>query len=500
MKDAKNFLIISLIVHVLVFIILACVVLPPMDTFKEFLESLSADFVELKPLVWEPESREDEVEQEQAEEAETPQVPKLPKLTNFSISIEEPISETIRTASSERRAVFRSVRSGKGRMSSQPLAMKPVPGLTDDSDIIVVPDLQKEGENIAGDSGEGFNGRQPKPASGGAGFKGQSTRFVSPFALSSPQRKNGNKFADILPDLAHGIVERATGKKMDVVFVIDATGSMRDNVRGVRDYIRSFLEPIKENNFDVALGLVEFTDLEIKKAKVIGLTKKEKKFRKWLDKTIFFGGTDLPESGYEALLDALEEIDFRKDAQRFFIFISDAPQHDLDYDGKSRYTLDGIVSKLNAEGIPVDVVGANHLPVKQLAWGTGGQWKHIPGGDPVNDIPYPASSMIRSRLERSLSPTLVEDRVTIEFHNSVPDWVDLSYKMLDPMGFKCLGTLTYRIKVLNKAENKVDFVTKIDLSKFKDQPGVYTLIYRVRDSKGNRDVLRRTLALRAADS
>ena len=90
--------------------------------------------------------------------------------------------------------------------------------------------------------------------------------------------------------------------------------------------------------------------------------------------------------------------------------------------------------------------------------------------------------------------------MTIEFSNSVPDWVDLSYKMLDPLGFKCLGTLTYRKKVSHKAEKKVEFATRMDLSKFKDQPGTYTLIYRIRDSKGNWDILRRTLQLRAEDS
>ena len=245
---------------------------------------------------------------------------------------------------------------------------------------------------------------------------------------------------------------------------------------------------------------MEFTDLDIKKAKVVGLTKKQKKFRKWLDKTVFFGGTDLPESGYEALIDAMNEIDFREGSQRFFIFISDAPQHDLDYDGRSRYSLDRIVSILNAKGITVDVVGASYLPMKQLAWGTGGQWKHIPGGNPVYDIPHLPSSMIHSRLERSLQPVVVEDRVTIEYGDSVPDWVDLSYKMLDPLGFKCLGTLTYRKKILDKSERKVEFITRMDLRKFKDQPGKYTLIYRIRDSIGNWDVLRRTMQLRAEDS
>jgi hypothetical protein len=70
--------------------------------------------------------------------------------------------------------------------------------------------------------------------------------------------------------------------------------------------------------------------------------------------------------------------------------------------------------------------------------------------------------------------------------------------MLDPRGLKVLGTLTYRIKVRHKADGKVEFSPRIDLGKFKNQPGTYTLIYRIRDSIGNRDILRRTLELRRA--
>ena len=275
---------------------------------------------------------------------------------------------------------------------------------------------------------------------------------------------------------------------------------MRDNVSGIKDHIERFLQPIEENKIDAALGLVEFGDQEVREPRVVGLTRSQRKFTKWLDRTRFFGGRDAAESGYEALIAALEKIDFRDDAQRAFIFISDAPQHDFDYDGRSRYTLDRMIARLNDEGVVVDVIGVKYLSMKQLAWGTGGQWRHIPGGDPLMDIPQPTSSMIRSRLGRSLPPGLLEDKVTIQFNDPVPDWVDLSYKMLDPRGLKCLGTLTYRIKVRQKETKQVEFAPTLDLRKFGDQPGTYTLIYRIRDSVGNRDILRRTLELQRANS
>jgi hypothetical protein len=503
MKNSRQFLIISLIVHLLVFIVLAYIVLPPVDRFREFLDRLAVDVVEVKPVVRKVVPLKDKVEPE-AEPEKTSSFAKPPELVAFSLTGEETVNDRTRVTSSGKpvlerggeTTVLKTQPEGKGIALVQPDTLKPIPHSPDDRVIAMAPGFHQDAGSIADASAAiGFPGLRLGPVGSRPGAKGGSTYYIYPIAPPQP-RKGADEFAKILPALARGILERATQKKMDIVFVVDTTGSMRDNVRGVKDYIHYFLEPIKEKGIDAALGLVEFTDLEVREAKVIGLTRNQKKFEKWLDRARFYGGEDIPESGYEALLAALERADFRDSAQRFFIFISDAPQHDFDYDGKSRYSLDRIIARLNDEEVRVDVVGADYLPMKQLAWGTGGQWKHIPGGDPLTDVPH-FPSMIRSSLARSLPPVEVEDKVRIEFDGSVPDWVDLSYKMLDPRGFKCLGTLTYRIKVRQKA-GKVEFSPRMDLSKFRDQPGTYTLIYRIRDSIGNRDVLRRTLELRRA--
>jgi len=422
MKNTKPFLIVSLIVHLLVFIILACVVLPPPGRFKEFLKSLSVDIVEVKPIVRKKPPVRAEAELE--EKSEVPQSPKPPEPVAFSPSVEEPVSDRIRVASIGKTTSLRTLPEGKGMISVQPLDLRSISRPAKDKDIVIPPGVRQDWDGIADSSGAMGSSRFRVGSMGGeVGGRGLSTQYLYPFYPgTSPQRRSGtDEFAHILPALARGILQQATQKKMDIVFVIDTTGSMRDNVQGVKEYIHYFLEPIEEKGFDAALGLVEFTDLEAREAKVVGLTRNPKKFRKWLDKTKFFGGEDIPESGYEALIAALEGIDFRDSVQKFFIFISDASQHDLDYDGRSRYSLDRIIARLNDEGVRVDVVGANYLPMKQLARGTGGQWKHIPGGDPLMDVPYHTSSMIRSQLGRSLLPVLVEDKVTIEFINSVPD-------------------------------------------------------------------------------
>ncbi len=139
----------------------------------------------------------------------------------------------------------------------------------------------------------------------------------------------------------------------------------------------------------------------------------------------------------------------------------------------------------------MDVIGLDYLPVKQLAWGTGGQWKSIPGGDIRLDLPEHLPSRIYSSLSTPSRPDILEDSVKIKFDGITPSWVELSYKVLDPKGNKVLETSTYRREV--KDANMIDFPVKIDFGNIQSDSGIYTLIYKVKDSLGNQDFLRQAL-------
>ncbi|MEK7396874.1 MAG: vWA domain-containing protein [Candidatus Poribacteria bacterium] len=186
------------------------------------------------------------------------------------------------------------------------------------------------------------------------------------------------KFSYMLPKLADGILRRISNYKVDIVFIIDITGSMDSSINEIRNYIKDFIKPIEEKGMDMALGLVEYTDEAVDKPKIFGLTRYPDEFKKWIDKIRLSGGVDLPESGYEAIISALEDIEYRKSANRFLIFISDAMQHDLKYDGKSEYTLYDIIKRLKEEDISVDIIGLDCPSLKQIANSTGGQWMRIP--------------------------------------------------------------------------------------------------------------------------
>lgn len=206
-----------------------------------------------------------------------------------------------------------------------------------------------------------------------------ASKFVTASVYKTPE-----KFADIFLDLAQCISERVfDNNKIYVIFVIDITADMQINVHEVGDNIHLFIEKLKEKSIDTTLGLVEFTDEQIRKPAVFGSTKNLYEFKKWLDKTKTLSGGDIPESGYDALMVALKKVKQREPIQRSLVLISNASQHDIDIDGKSAYCLDDVIVRLNSEKICVDVIGPDYLPMKQLSWRTNGKWWKIPHGFPV---------------------------------------------------------------------------------------------------------------------
>lgn len=51
--------------------------------------------------------------------------------------------------------------------------------------------------------------------------------------------------------------------KVDIVFVVDASGSMSDCFDQLRDNLRSFIEPLNQANFQIRYGLVAYNTSEI---------------------------------------------------------------------------------------------------------------------------------------------------------------------------------------------------------------------------------------------
>ncbi len=306
----------------------------------------------------------------------------------------------------------------------------------------------------------------------------------------------GENYVQMMTELARSLIDAATAHEIDLIFIIDKTGSMEDNVRGIRAYIDLFFEHFTRAGHDAAFGLVTFADATRKKPKVRGVTTNHGKFKNWLYKIKFEGGGDLAESGLDALMAALNKIKFRRGAQRFFVLASDGTFHDADYDGRSEYSLDQVIETLQREGIQVDVIGLDFLPIRQIAWGTGGAWRAIPGKGYLEHIPPMLTAKMLSELGVlgfNGDAQEADELVVYVSRNPRPTWLKITWKVLNPLGERCYGPFTEHLDIPNDGSDAVRFTSAIDVSQFFSMPGTYTVIYQLENDLGHRSILRRVL-------
>ena len=310
---------------------------------------------------------------------------------------------------------------------------------------------------------------------------------------SSGNSYTGGIYVTMMKDIAREIAAAATSRKVDVVFVLDETASMVDNLRGIRAYLGDFLmETFEREKHDAAFGLVTFTD----KPKMHGHTTDFGTFKNWLFKINVDGGGDISEAGLDALMTAVAMMKFRHGAQRFFILASDSSFHDADYDGKSVYSLDRVIETLQSEKIRVDVIGLDYLPIKQIAKATGGTWRAIPGRGYLEYIP-PLTLTVKmlSKLGTlSVDGSTLGDKITVHLNKTArPKQLTLTYKVLNPLGERCYGPFTEKRHIPDDASAALELTPELNRAAFQTIPGIYTVIYRLENEQGHRSILRRTL-------
>ena len=300
---------------------------------------------------------------------------------------------------------------------------------------------------------------------------------------------------DMMNAIGRDIAEVATTREVDLVFIIDKTGSMRDNVRGIRAYIDAIFDRLTRAGHDTAVGLVTFGEIKLSKLKARGVTTDHAKFKNWLHKVKIEGGGDLAESGLDAIVTAQSKIKFRRGAQRFFVFASDGSFHDADYDGKSRHSLDTVIAALQRERIRVDVIGIDYLPVRQLALATGGKWRKIPGrghGEYTPPITLTAKMLSEFGALNFKDDSLNDELVVRVPSNPRPKWLSVTWKVLNPLGERCYGPFTERQDIVDDGLKLVKLNPAIDTAEFRTLKGSYAVIYRLENDLGHRSILRRT--------
>ena len=309
---------------------------------------------------------------------------------------------------------------------------------------------------------------------------------------ASSGTKIGGIYIKMMGEIANQLTAATTAKKVDIVFLVDETASMMDNIRGIRAYFDLVFDAFKREKCDATYGLVTFTD----KVKTYKLTDDFGQFKNRLFKIDVDRGGDISEAGLDALMEAATKMKFRDNAQRFFILASDAAFHDADFNGRSKYSLDEVISKLQKKQIRVEVIGLDYLPIKQIAMATRGTWRAIPGRGYLEYIPpiTLTEKMVSKLGTLSYGENTSGDKITVYVNNPPrPKQVKLTWKVLNPLGEKCYGPISETKTVPDDSSKYIEFMPALDGNAFHDMHGIYTVIYRLENDQGHRSILRRMI-------
>lgn len=141
---------------------------------------------------------------------------------------------------------------------------------------------------------------------------------------------------------------------VDIMFLMDTTGSMTPFINGLRQKCIEFAEVVKKKGHNIRLGLIGFGDVRHNEPIfVLEPTADFAQFQGSVGQIPRTDGVDIPESGIEALQKALE-LTYRPGATVCFIHITDAPCH-----GEQR--LSSMGSQLQQRGIVTFVVSRKSL-------------------------------------------------------------------------------------------------------------------------------------------
>jgi hypothetical protein len=123
--------------------------------------------------------------------------------------------------------------------------------------------------------------------------------------------------------------------RLDLVFLIDATGSMGDEIAKLKGSMRAVAQQISQlpGQPDICYGLVAYRDRgDAFLTRSHDFTDDLGAFQQVLARVQAGGGGDTPEALNEALHETVHALSWRSDAARMVVLVADAPPH-LDYGG-----------------------------------------------------------------------------------------------------------------------------------------------------------------------
>jgi hypothetical protein len=160
--------------------------------------------------------------------------------------------------------------------------------------------------------------------------------------------------ADDVPELIVRIFDESIPEgPVDVVFVVDTTGSMRDDIEAVKRDMRQILDHLRKRNPDYHIGVVGYRDIgdDYLTRTFLFLDGDDARIEAAIGALQVDGGDDWREHVYAGINTALDGQPWRRHTSQHIILMGDAPPHD-DYHNDPR-TLESVTAK--AQAAPLDV-------------------------------------------------------------------------------------------------------------------------------------------------
>lgn len=167
----------------------------------------------------------------------------------------------------------------------------------------------------------------------------------------------------IVKDIQKVIQEFESKDDCDLIFAIDATGSMKDDINQIKNKLVPMLQKEFEKNHNVRIGLLFYRDYGDNynymnlPVKLFGFTQNYADFTKNLNSIKIIGteGGDVPEAVYEALYATEEYFDWNENSSKHVILMGDAPAHETPK-GTKKYTKDLVMKIAQEKNIDIHCI------------------------------------------------------------------------------------------------------------------------------------------------